>query len=164
MTTLPMTGRPPAPFEPPVAPTARDSRVDAWLSGVLAAVFAAMALAAWAYPPPARTLPLGVGIVGATLSLAEFARRVGAARRRPEGAGPLRPRLVLVGWFAAAAASVVVLGVATGSAVFVAAYLWKRERRRAATAIATAALTAAILLLVFERMLGLYLYAGVVWP
>ena len=143
-------------------PSESNARGDLWLSAFFLAFFAGMAVVALSYPGASRTLPVIVGAAGAALSGIEIvrtARRLGGAPARSQSAS--RGQLVMFGWLAGGVGIVAALGVLSGAALFVGAFLHFKERERWSTAVLAALTLAAVLHLTLERALGLQLFEGV---
>jgi Tripartite tricarboxylate transporter TctB family len=141
------------------------ARGDAWLSAILFAGFAATTAVAATYSPLARAVPMLVGVLGASLTAVQFIRTARHLRTAPAKAPtPWSPdHLVMFGWLIAAATLVAVLGILAGGALFIAAFLQVRLRESWPSAILAGLLLSAVLHLMLERGLGVYLFGGLIW-
>ena len=146
-------------------PSASPARGDAWLSAILFAGFLAAVVAAIDYPPAARAVPLLVGVLGAALTAVQFVRTLRGLRL---SSGPTRPtfssgHVVMFCWLIGAAALVAAFGVLVGGGAFVTAFLCVRLREPWPSAFQAGLALSAVLHLVLERGLGVYLFEGLVW-
>ena len=142
------------------------------ISAVMLAIFAGMVLYAATFPPEARTLPWIIGIPGLLLSAAQFwieVRTPAEASGEPSGetsvdAGPraVRREWIMFGWVAAFILGVLLFGFILAGPVLVAAYLRIDWNERWTVVLASAAICFAILYGVFERALGMDVFAGLV--
>jgi hypothetical protein len=136
-------------------------RLDRAVALCLLAVFAGMSIVATGYHYEARLMPLVVGVPAIGLTIAQLLKRPAAAAT-VRASGASRGELIAMAWLTAFALLVALGGVVAGGAVAVALTqrAWLRERWR--TALLSGALSAALLLFVFERQLGIALFQGLV--
>jgi hypothetical protein len=135
------------------------------LSAILFAGFLSMSAAAIGYPTTARAVPLLVGLFGAALSAVQFVR---AMRQRQtvsveDFASLSRGHLAMFVWLVGAAAAVAVLGILAGGAIFVIAFLRGRLGESWSSAVPAGLALSAVLHLMLERGLGVYLFGGLIW-
>ncbi|MEX0852385.1 MAG: tripartite tricarboxylate transporter TctB family protein [Bauldia sp.] len=135
-------------------------------------IFAGMSLMAAGYPPKARFLPLLVGIPGTIMCLAQLIidiRQVLAA----SGDGPpldaeaiaQRPREArMFLWLGAFFAGILAFGFLYAAPVLILAFMRLGERESWTASIVAAVATFAVLYLVFVRLLGLFLFEGLITP
>jgi hypothetical protein len=135
------------------------SRLDRAVALCLLAVFAGMSIVAVGYQYEARLMPLVVGLPAIALTIAQLVKRPLAAAPVHESMVS-RAELVALAWLAAFAALIALGGVVVGGAIAVmlTQRAWLRERWP--TALLGGALSAALLLVVFERQLGIALFQG----
>ena len=132
------------------------------ISAIMLAIFAGMVGYAVTFPPEARTLPWVIGIPGLVLCIAQLVTEI---RNRPEkkiDPAETRRELVMFGWVAAFIIGVLLFGFILAGPVLLAAYLWFDWREPPRVIAISAAICFAILYGVFERALGMDLFAGLV--
>lgn len=146
-------------------PSVSPARGDAWLSAILFAGFLGMSAAAIGYSPTARAVPLLVGVFGAALSAIQFVRAIRQLQTvsGQRSASFTRGHLVMFGWLVGAVAIVAVLGILVGGAIFVIAFLRGRLDESWSSAVPGGLALSAVLHLMLERGLGVYLYGGLIW-
>jgi len=138
---------------------------NAVISAIMLAIFSAMLIMAAGYPPEARFMPTIVGFAGAILSLVQLWRSLVSNRRVPrtETDRPGWHREVrLLGWFAGFLLAILGVGFLIAAPVMVVGFLVVDQRERPILAGALAAGCLAVLYLVFEVVLELSLYRGLV--
>ena len=138
------------------------------LSAFMLALFAGMTGIALSYPPDSRLVPLVVGIPGTLLCagqvLVELRRFV---RQRlqatpPEAGVPIKRELALLGWFATFVLGILLFGFPYGGPALVFAFLYWGQSERPVVAAAAALGLLVFLHLVFQQVLGLRLFEGLV--
>ena len=137
------------------------------MSLVMLAIFVSMVAVASTYPEETRLLPLVIGIPGIVLCLVQVAiDGMAAKRRRAEAA--LSPsskairEVVLLGWFLGFLLAVLCFGFLIAAPVMIFAFLYfdQHEPLRLAAIMAAAGL--AVLYFVFETLLELILFNGLI--
>lgn len=136
------------------------------ISAIMLAIFAGMVGYAATFPPEARTLPWIIGIPGLALSAAQFVIELRTPSDRttePDGEPrPWRREWVMFGWVAAFIFGVLLFGFILAGPVLVAAYLRLDWNERWTVVLGSALVCFAILYGVFERALGMDVFAGLV--
>lgn len=129
------------------------------------ALFAAMIGEAVQHRPDARLAPLAVGIPALLLALAQFGLDLRErARKQAAKDGNNVSAIAHVAWFAGLVALSVCCGVLLAFPVFVTAFLiWRREVSPG-SAVAIGVGFTAVTYVVFEQLLGLYLWRGLWSP
>jgi hypothetical protein len=138
---------------------------NAVISAVMLAIFSAMLIMAAGYSVEARFMPMIVGFAGAILSLVQLWRSLVSNRcvSRTETDRPgWRLEVRLLGWFAGFLLAIVAFGFLIAAPVMVVGFLVVDQRERPILAGALAAGSLAVLYLVFEILLELSLYRGLV--
>src|SRR5687767_9167549 len=131
-------------------------------AGLMVVIFLAMVLMALTYAPGARTLPLVIGIPGIILaSIQLFAELRDKNPRRIEDE-QRRREVAMFGWFLLFVGACLAFGFTYGGTAMLAIYLWLSWRERWYTILISAALLWAVLYVVFERLLGLVLFEGLI--
>ena len=136
-------------------------RLEVTVSMTVLILLGLMVALATTYPAEVRLVPLVVGIPGTVLAAWQTAgvmRRPPDAEREP---GPeRRPEARAFAWLAAFIAIVIAGGLVAGGAIAVllAQRFWLRERWP--IALAGAGIAFVVTYVVFERMLGLVLFSG----
>lgn len=142
----------------------RDGRL--WVSGAMAALFAGMVAMAITYSPEARFAPLIVGVPGLLLALTQLVldlRGHFAARPLPIETTQSRSAGVLIAWFAGFIASAILLGVLFTALVGTVAFWRVQQNESWRLSAALAAGLTLVIYLVFEKLLGLELFRGLVF-
>ncbi len=151
------------------------SRAGLAISAIMVAIFALMIGEAVQLRQGARFAPLAVGIPALILAFAQLAiewHALGVQSRQTDDA-VMRARqaerrqekgraLILIGWFAALVVLSLVLGVLIAFPVFVFGFLRWHQKERLRVVVAIAASFPAIIYGVFDHLMGLRLWAGVV--
>jgi hypothetical protein len=144
-----------------------------WIDGrtvmslVMLAIFAAMVAVASTYPEETRLLPLVIGIPGIVLCLVQVViDGIAAKRMRPGTALSPSPRVirevVLLGWFLGFLLMVLLFGFLAAAPVMIFAFLYVDQREPLRLAAIMSAAGFAVLYLVFETLLELILFRGLV--
>ncbi len=137
-----------------------------FMSLVMLAIFAGMVLTAAGYPPETRLLPFVIGIPGTVLCLLQLAQEVRAAGKdrtaaaSTGGSARRRREFIMIAWFLGLVLGILLFGFLfiTPVAVFAFLYFDQREPLRLAAVMAASAF--AVLYLVFEVLLELILFRG----
>lgn len=135
--------------------------LDRVVAVAMLAAFVAMTAIASSYQYEARLMPLVVGVPAILLAAVQCATSFRTATAsNPERRSGSRDDVAALGWLAVFSALVALAGVLVGGslAVAVTQRLWLRETWR--TAVIGGAVTALLLLVVFERQLGIALFEG----
>ena len=141
---------------------------NAVISAVMLAIFSAMLIMAAGYSHEARFMPMIVGFAGAGLSLAQLWQSLAAGRRaarapqREESTPDWRREVRLLGWFVGFLLAIVAFGFLVAAPAMVLGFLFIDRREPLLLAGALAAGCLAVLYLVFEFLLELSLYRGLV--
>ncbi len=145
------------------------------VGAVMAAIFALMVVEAVQLQPAARFAPLIVGVPALIMALVQLTaeiRRFAATSR--EGTGPLSRvppaeqgremgvAFVLMGWFAALVALTVLSGVLIAFPAIIFGFLWQNQKDTLGLAVGVAAGFTAVIYGVFDQIMGLILWPGVV--
>ncbi len=139
---------------------------------VMLAVFAGMALMAIHYPPKARFMPLLVAIPATVLCLMQLAIDVRRGLRESADGASLdveaiaqRPREVkMFFWLAVFFVGILAFGFLYATPILILAFLRLGERESWTVSIVGGVASAAVIYLVFARMLELFLFEGLVTP
>jgi hypothetical protein len=155
------------------------------MAAVMLAIFLAMVLMAAAYPAKSRLLPWVIGIPGTVLALIQFVREIAASRggdtitivddgetamqtetaaEREEAAFKLRQELVLIGYLVLLVVSLLLLGFWIASPLFVALFLRLYEGASWRVVIISAAATWLSLYVVFDQLLMIGVFEGLLTP
>jgi amino acid permease len=138
---------------------------DTVVSAIMAVIFAGMAALATGYPPEARFVPLLVAGPATMLAAWQLARDL-RTRPAPESGVTSTPHGgrndggLAIAWLAAFVLMVLAGGFVVGGtlAVVLCQRFWLRESWR--TTLISGALSLVVLLVCFQRLLGLLLYEG----
>jgi len=139
---------------------------------VMLVIFAGMALMAIHYPPKARFMPLLVAIPATVLCLMQLAIDVRRSLRESADGASLdaeeiarRPREVkMFFWLAVFFFGILAFGFLYAAPVLILAFLRFGERESWAVSIVAGVASAAVIYLVFARMLELFVFEGLVPP
>jgi hypothetical protein len=137
------------------------------MSLIMLAIFAGMVAVASTYPEETRLLPLVIGIPGIVLCLVQVVIDGMAAKRvAPDTSLSPSPRVirevVLLGWFLGFLLAVLCFGFLLAGPVMIFAFLYFDQREPLRLAAIMAASGFAVLYLVFETLLELILFPGLV--
>ena len=138
------------------------------LSAIMLAIFSAVLIVAVGYPPEARLMPMIIGLAGACLSLVQLWQSLAAGcrpNRSPRARADATPgwrEARLLAWFAGFLLGIVAFGFLIAAPVMILGFLVIEQRERAMLAGALAFGCLAVLYLVFELLLELSLYRGLV--
>lgn len=129
------------------------------------AVFAAMTLIALGFPDKARTMPLLVGVPGTLLALAQLVRDLRTVERDAGESTVERHReRHMFAWLAIFLAGVLGFGFLVAAPVLVLAFLRIGQRESWTVSLAGGVAVWIVLYAVFTRMLGLFLFEGLLLP
>jgi len=135
------------------------------LSGTFLVIFASAALVAKVnYPAEAASMPLIIGGVGAALSLLQLVRELRASRGAYEEQIDLRKDLPIYLWVWAFVLAVVAFGFVIAAPIMLFAYLRWRSSESWWLCLLLPAVVLAILYGLFEKVLGVPLFEGLVTP
>ncbi|HMI95820.1 MAG TPA: tripartite tricarboxylate transporter TctB family protein [Micropepsaceae bacterium] len=132
-------------------------------AGIMFAVFVVMVGLALTYPQDARFLPLVIGIPGLVLSGAQLAIEL---RTRPDKEFTAENRKAewkMFGWFVLFVVVIILFGFPYAGPIMVAVYLHFSWRERWYVSLGSALFAWAVLYGVFEYVLGLPLFEGLVF-
>jgi hypothetical protein len=138
---------------------------------VMLLIFGGMSLMALQYPPKAQLMPLIVGVPATLMCLAQLVldlRR--AVRERLAGAdveearATLRKEAEMFAWTGLFLAGILGFGFEYAAPLLVFAFLWLGQRESLATAVVGGVGVWAIMYGLFNRLLGLPLFEGLVPP
>jgi hypothetical protein len=133
------------------------------LSGTFLVIFASAALVAKVnYPAEAASMPLIIGGVGAALSLLQLVRELRASRGAYEEQIDLRKDLPIYLWVWAFVLAVVACGFVIAAPIMLFAYLRWRSSESWWLCLLLPAVVLAILYGLFEKVLGVPLFEGLV--
>ncbi len=135
------------------------------VSLLMLAIFVFFVGQALAFRPEARAMPLLVGIPGILLCLVQIV----LDWRKQNGTAPKAPFLTvaersLAAWLLLFLLGIIAFGFSYGAPPLVAAYLYFAARERPWVAVAGGIVCAAMLLLLFEKLLKVQLFEGLVTP
>ena len=136
------------------------------IAGVMLLIFATMVAMALTYPGEARLLPLVIGIPGLVLCILQF---VVELRTKPEEAGKVFTRadrmaeLKMFGWFSVFVFGIILFGFPYAAPIIVALYLHFSWGERWYVSLGAAAFAWAVLHGIFDYVLGLPLFEGLVY-
>jgi hypothetical protein len=135
------------------------------VAGMMLLIFAVMVGLAITYPPEARFLPLVIGIPGLVLSLAQFAIEL---RGKDEDekvytAEDRMAELKMFGWFFVFIAGIILFGFPYAAPIIVVLYLHFSWGEKWYVSLGAAAFAFAVLHGIFDYVLGLPLFEGLVY-
>jgi len=134
-------------------------------AGFMLALFVtAVAIALIYFSPGARTLPLVIGIPGILLSAIQLISELRNPSDKEFSAERRRAEVVMILWFFGFVVSVILFGFVIASPIMVAAYMLIATEEKWLTAIIGAVLVWVVMDIVFERLLGLVLFEGLIPP
>lgn len=151
------------------------NRFTTWVTLAMLAIFTALVVIAWGYPPRARFMPFVVGLPAIGLCLLQLVLDLRAARRERLGEGlpPLEEEefghhtawaeLRTWTYFVLFIGAVLLFGFLVSAPVLIFVYLWREARVRPLTAAGAAAVFTLVMHVMFERLLGFVLHPGL-WP
>jgi hypothetical protein len=131
-------------------------------AGVMFAVFATMVGLSLTYPPDARLLPLVIGIPGTLLSAAQFVIELRTKPDRQTTPAERTAELRMFGWFLFFVIGIILFGFPYAGPLMVALYLHLSWREKWYVTLGSAVFAWAVLYGVFEEVLGLPLFEGLV--
>jgi hypothetical protein len=135
------------------------------VAGIMLLIFAVMVGFAFTFPGEARFLPLVIGVPGLALSLAQFVieLRGKEADEKAYTAADRMAELKMFGWFAVFIFGIILFGFPYAGPIIVALYLHVSWGEKWYTSLGAAAFSWAILHGVFDYVLGLPLFEGLVY-
>jgi hypothetical protein len=136
------------------------------------AIFAGMALMAIHYPPKARFMPLLVAVPATVLCLAQLVIDIRGslredpkeASRRAEAAAEQPREIKMFFWLAVFFVGILAFGFIYATPVLILAFLRFGERESWTISIGSAVASVLVIYVVFDRMLELSLFEGLVTP
>jgi len=135
------------------------------VAGVMLLIFTVMVGVAFTFPGEARFLPLVIGIPGLALSLAQFVIELRGkdAEEKTFTAGDRSAELRMFGWFAVFIFGIILFGFPYAGPIIVALYLHFSWGEKWYVSLGAAAFAWAILHGIFDYVLGLPLFEGLVY-
>jgi Tripartite tricarboxylate transporter TctB family len=135
------------------------------VAGIMLLIFAVMVGFAFTFPGEARFLPLVIGVPGLALSLAQFVieLRGKEADEKAYTAADRMAELKMFGWFAVFIFGIILFGFPYAGPIIVALYLHFSWGEKWYTSLGAAAFSWAILHGIFDYVLGLPLFEGLVY-
>lgn len=135
------------------------------VAGTMLAIFAIMVGLAFTFPGEARFLPLVIGIPGLVLSAAQFAIELRGKDEDEKvySADDRMAELKMFGWFFAFIAGIILFGFPYAGPAIVGLYLHFSWGEKWYVSLGAAAFAWAILHGIFDYMLGLPLFEGLVY-
>ena len=130
-------------------------------AGIMLGFFIVMVAVSFSYPPETRFVPLVIGIPGLLLAATQFITEL-----RPQPLAKVftaeerGAEFRMFGWFALFLVGIILFGFQYGGPVLVAAYLHFSWREKWYTSLGAAAFTWAAMYGIFDRVLGLPLFEG----
>lgn len=137
----------------------------AMTSLVMLAIFSAMTLIALGFPEKARMMPLLVGVPGTLLALTQLVadlRTTDRDKHFAEGEVERRRERHMLAWLGAFLVGVLGFGFLVAAPLLVFAFLRFGQRESWAVALVSGVGVWVILYAVFTRMLGLFLFDGLI--
>ncbi len=139
-----------------------DSRI--LTSAAMLAIFAGMSAAALAFPPKAQFMPLLVGVPGTLLALTQFVsdlrKRPARVEPTPEQVDERRREIGMFAWLGLFAVGILGFGFLYAAPLLVFAFLRFGQKESWVVAVIGGVGAWAILYGMFELMLGLILFEG----
>ena len=135
-------------------------------AGIMLLIFAAMVAMATTYPGDARLLPLVIGIPGLVLCIIQFVielRTKPGADEKVFTAEDRMAELKMFGWFAVFVFGIILFGFPYAAPLIVALYLHFSWGERWYVSLGAAAFAWAVLHGIFDYVLGLPLFEGLVY-
>ncbi len=135
------------------------------VAGIMLLIFAVMVGFAFTFPGEARLLPLVIGVPGLALSLAQFVieLRGKEADEKAYTAADRMAELKMFGWFAVFIFGIILFGFPYAGPIIVALYLHFSWGEKWYASLGAAAFSWAILHGIFDYVLGLPLFEGLVY-
>jgi hypothetical protein len=131
-------------------------------AALMVAIFAIMVSVALTYAPDARFLPLVIGIPGLALSVLQLAVEMRTKGDKEFTAADRRAELKMFAWFVFFVVGIILFGFPYAGPAMVALYLHFSWREKWYVSLGSALFAWAILFGVFEYVLGLPLFEGLV--
>ena len=135
-------------------------------AGIMLLIFATMVAMATTYPGDARLLPLVIGIPGLVLCIIQFVnelRTKPGADEKTFTAEDRMAELKMFGWFAVFVFGIILFGFPYAAPLIVAVYLHFSWGERWYVSLGAAAFAWAVLHGIFDYVLGLPLFEGLVY-
>lgn len=136
---------------------------------VMLLIFGGMSLIALQYPPKAQLMPLIVGVPATLMCLAQLVLDVRRARHErlssaeaEEARATRRKEVGMFAWTALFLVGILAFGFEYAAPVVVFAFMWLGQRESLVTALIGAVSVWLIMYVVFNRLLGLPLFDGLV--
>ena len=136
------------------------------ISGIMLAIFAIMVAMATTYGPEARFLPLVIGIPGLVLCIIQFMTELKSKPGEDEKtytAEDRRAELKMFAWFSVFVFGIILFGFPYAAPLIVAAYLHFSWGEKWYVSLGAAAFAFAVLHGIFNYVLGLPLFEGLVY-
>jgi len=131
-------------------------------AALMVAIFATMVGVALTYAPDARFLPLVIGVPGLLLSLLQLAVEMRTKGDKEFTAQDRRAEMKMFAWFVFFVAGIILFGFPYAGPAMVALYLHFSWREKWYVSLGSAFFAWAVLFGVFEYVLGLPLFEGLV--
>jgi len=132
------------------------------IAGVMLAIFASMVGLSFAYPAEARFIPLVIGVPGMLLALAQFVIELRSPEKGEFTAEDRKAELRMFGWFVFFLAGIILFGFPYAAPIIVMLYLHFSWREKWYVSLGAGAFAFAALHGVFNYLLGLPLFEGLV--
>ena len=135
------------------------------ISGIMLVIFAAMVAMASSYTAEARFLPLVIGVPGLVLCIIQFVTELRTTPGPDEKVCTAADRLAelkMFGWFAVFVFGIILFGFPYAAPIIVALYLHFSWGERWYVSLGAAAFSWAVLHGIFDYVLGLPLFEGLV--
>lgn len=135
---------------------------------VMLAILGGMVFMAAGYPPEARLLPLVIGVPAVVMTLVQLGVELRKSVRPPTAGGEaaadgrVRREAAMALYLGGLVGALLLVGFLIAAPLFVAAFLRFREHEGWPVVAGAAAATLAVLFVVFDVLLGLSLYQGII--
>jgi hypothetical protein len=136
------------------------------ISGIMLVIFATMVAMASTYPSEARFLPLVIGVPGLVLCIIQFMVELRGKPGEDEkvySAETRQAELKMFGWFAVFVFGIILFGFPYAAPLIIALYLHFSWDERWYVSLGAAAFAFAVLHGIFNYVLGLPLFEGLVY-
>jgi hypothetical protein len=131
-------------------------------AGIMVAIFATMVGVALTYAPDARFLPLVIGVPGLVLSVVQLAVELRTKPDKEFTAADRRAEWKMFAWFVFFVVGIILFGFPYAGPTMVAIYLHFSWREKWYVSLGSAFFAWAVLYGVFEYVLGLPLFEGLI--